>query len=223
MIDVSQLAGLLSDHDQGSRFYGVTVGIVTNNKDPDGLGRVKVRFPWLSKEDESHWARVLTPMAGNDRGLYFLPEVDDEVLVAFEHGVAEFPYILGGLWNGKDKQPENNNDGQNNKRVIKSRSGHIIRLDDTKGKEKIEVIDASGKNSIVINTADNTITITADADITIQSSNGKLILIGNGVEIKSKAGVDIVADQNINLKANLEMSLKAGPELTINGAIVKIN
>ena len=209
------MADLLSDRDQGNRFYGVTVGIVTNNKDPDGLGRVKVRFPWLSQKDESHWARVLTPMAGNNRGLYFLPEVEDEVLVAFEHGVAEFPYILGGLWNGKDKQPENKNDGQNNRRVIKSRSGHIIRLDDTKDKEKIEVIDASGKNSIVINTADNTITITADANITIESRNGKLILRGNGVEINSRAGVNIVADQN--------MKLKAGPELSINGTLVKIN
>ncbi len=216
MIDVSLLASLLSSNPQdGSRFYGVTVGIVTNNKDPEGFGRVKVRFPWLSPEDESHWARILTPMAGNNRGLYFLPEVEDEVLVAFEHGLAEFPYILGGLWNGKDKQPENNNDGQNNRRVIKSRSGHIIRLDDTKGKEKIEVIDKSGNNSIVINTADNSITITADADITIKSSKGKLTLSGNGVEISSKAAVNIEAKQNMNLKA--------GPQLNIKGSLVNIN
>ncbi len=216
MIDVSLLASLLSSHPQdGSRFYGVTVGIVTNNKDPEGFGRVKVRFPWLSPEDESHWARILTPMAGNNRGLYFLPEVEDEVLVAFEHGLAEFPYILGGLWNGKDKQPENNNDGQNNRRVIKSRSGHIIRLDDTKGKEKIEVIDKSGNNSIVISTADNSITITADADITIKSSKGKLTLSGNGVEISSKAAVNIEAKQNMNLKA--------GPQLNIKGSLVNIN
>ncbi|HEY9599254.1 MAG TPA: phage baseplate assembly protein V [Cyanophyceae cyanobacterium] len=216
MIDVSLLASLLSSNPQdGSRFYGVTVGIVTNNKDPEGFGRVKVRFPWLSPEDESHWARILTPMAGNNRGLYFLPEVEDEVLVAFEHGLAEFPYILGGLWNGKDKQPENNNDGQNNRRVIKSRSGHIIRLDDTKGKEKIEVIDKSGNNSIVISTADNSITITADADITIKSSKGKLTLSGNGVEISSKAAVNIEAKQNMNLKA--------GPQLNIKGLLVNIN
>lgn len=215
MIDVGLLGGDLESPDQGGRFYGVTVGLVTNNQDPDGLGRVKVKFPWLSDQDESHWARVLTPMAGNDRGLYLLPEVDDEVLVAFEHGLAEFPYVLGALWNGKDNPPEANDDGKNNKRTLKSRSGHIIRLDDSEGEEKIEIIDKSEKNTIVISTKDNTLTITADADIVIQSSNGKLKMSANGVEIKSQAEVKIEASQN--------MDLKAGPQLNIKGSTVNIN
>ncbi len=84
---------LLISNNQNHHFYGVTVGLVTNNKDPEGLGRVKVKFPWLSEKEESYWARVLTLMAGNDRGMYFLPEVDDEVLVAFEQGDMSFPYI----------------------------------------------------------------------------------------------------------------------------------
>lgn len=201
--------------DTADRFFGVTVGIVTNNQDPDALGRVKVRFPWLSDQDESHWARVLSPMAGKERGLFFLPEVDDEVLVAFEHGMAEFPYILGALWNGKDKPPETNADGKNNLRFLKSRSGHIIRLDDTDGAEKIEIIDKSGKNSVVVSTEENTITISADADITIQSNNGKLILSGNGVEITSKAALKLEASQN--------MDIKAGPQMTIKGQMVQIN
>jgi uncharacterized protein involved in type VI secretion and phage assembly len=195
-------------------FYGVAVGVVTNNQDSEGLGRVKVRFPWLSDEDESHWARVLTPMAGNQRGLYFIPEVDDEVLVAFQHGDIRFPYILGALWNGKDKPPESN-DGANNLRTIKSRSGHIIRLDDTDGAEKIEIIDKSKKNSIIVNTAENTITIVADADITIRSASSKLILEGNGIEMKSQAGVKVEASQG--------MELKAGSQLNIKGSVVNIN
>lgn len=198
-----------------NHFFGVTIGIVTNNQDPDGLGRVKVRFPWLSDQDESHWARMLSPMAGKERGLYFLPEVDDEVLVAFEHGMAEFPYILGALWNGKDKPPENNSDGKNNLRTLKSRSGHIIRLDDTDGAEKIEIIDKSGKNSVIVDTKANSITIAADADITIQSNNGKLVLRGNGVEIISKAALKLEASQN--------MDIKAGPQMTIKGQMVQIN
>ncbi len=198
-----------------NHFYGVTIGIVTNNQDPDGLGRVKVRFPWLSDQDESHWARMLSPMAGKERGLYFLPEVDDEVLVAFEHGMAEFPYILGALWNGKDKPPENNSDGKNNLRTLKSRSGHIIRLDDTDGAEKIEIIDKSGKNSVVVDTKANSITIAADTDITIQSSNGKLVLRGNGVEIVSRAALKLEASQN--------MDIQAGPQMTIKGQMVQIN
>jgi uncharacterized protein involved in type VI secretion and phage assembly len=215
MIDMRQLAAIFSPSEGDGRFFGVTVGVVTNNQDPDNLGRVKVKFPWLSDEDESHWARVLTPMAGNDRGLYFLPEVDDEVLVAFEHGRAEFPYVLGALWNGKDKAPESNDDGKNNMRTLKSRSGHIIRLDDTDGSEKIEILDKSGKNSVVISTADNTITVAADADITVQSGSGKLILSGNGIEIKSQTDVKIEASAN--------MDLEAGGQMNVKGSMVNIN
>jgi uncharacterized protein involved in type VI secretion and phage assembly len=206
---------LVPSSGRDSRVFGVVVGLVTNNQDPDNMGRVKVKFPWLSDTDESYWARLVTPMAGNDRGLYLLPEVDDEVLVAFEHGDISYPYILGALWNGKDLPPEKNNDGKNNKRTLKSRSGHLIRLDDTDGSEKIEIIDKSGSNSIVISTADNSITITADADLTIKSNNGKITLSGNGVEIHSQADVKVEADANLELKASAQATLK--------GATVNIN
>jgi uncharacterized protein involved in type VI secretion and phage assembly len=215
MMDFASLTGLMRPHPAGERFYGMTVGIVTNNQDPDNLGRVKVRFPWLSDGEESQWARLVSPMAGRDRGLYCLPEVDDEVLVAFEHGMPEFPYILGGLWNGQDAPPETNDDGENNKRTLKSRSGHTICLDDTDGAEKIEITDGSGKNTITLNTAENSITITADGDITLQSQNGKLILRGNGVEISSQAEVAIEASQAMNLKA--------GPEVKVEGGVINLN
>jgi uncharacterized protein involved in type VI secretion and phage assembly len=197
------------------RVYGVVIGVVTNNKDPDGLGRVKVKLPWLTDNDESAWARVVAPMAGNARGLYLLPEVDDEVLVAFDHGQVEFPYVLGALWNGKDKPPESNDDGKNNKRTLKSRSGHIITLDDTAGSEQIQIVDKSGKNSIVISTKDNAVTISADKDITIQSNNGKIKLSAKGVEINSQAGVTVQANQNLELKAS--------GQTTIKGATININ
>jgi len=214
-MDFAPFAGLMRSPNAGERFYGMTVGIVTNNQDPDNLGRVKVRFPWLSDSEESQWARIVSPMAGSDRGLYCLPEVDDEVLVAFEHGMPEFPYILGALWNGQDTPPETNDDGENNKRTLKSRSGHTICLDDTDGAEKIEIIDASANNTITLNTADNSITITADADITLQSQSGKLILSGNGVEISSQADVAIEASQTMNLKA--------GPEVKVEGGVINLN
>jgi uncharacterized protein involved in type VI secretion and phage assembly len=215
MLGMSLLSNALSEMDREDGFYGVTIAEVTNNKDEAKMGRVKVKFPWLSDTDESFWARVLTPMAGGDRGMYFLPEVGDEVLVAFEHGNIEFPYILGALWNGKDRPPETNEDGKNNKRTIKSRSGHTVTLDDTDGEEKIEIVDKSKKNSIVVNTKENTITISADADITIQSSNGKLILSGKEIQIDSKGDVKIKASQNMNIEA--------GPQLNIKGNMVNIN
>jgi uncharacterized protein involved in type VI secretion and phage assembly len=214
-MDFQTFATLLSPPTDSHHFYGVMIGVVTNNQDPDGLARVKVKLPWLTDDDESHWARIVAPMAGNDRGLYCLPEVDDEVLVAFDHGMIEFPYVLGALWNGKDKPPESNDDGKNNKRTLKSRSGHIIRLDDSDGAEKIEIVDKSGKNSITFDASANTITIQADSDIAIQSSNGKLTLSGKGVEITSQAAVKIEASQGLDLKA--------GGQMNIKGATVNIN
>jgi phage baseplate assembly protein V len=197
------------------RFGGVAMAIVTNNQDPDGLGRVKVQLPWLGDQVESDWARVVSPMAGSSRGLYWLPEVNDEVLVAFEHGRPDSVYVLGGLWNGKDKPPESNQDGKNDVRALTSRSGHVIRLTDTKDDERIEIIDKSGKNRIVIASKDNTITISGDADITVKSANGKLSLSGKGVEITSQAAVKIQAQQGMDLQAQTQLNVK-GQTVNIN-------
>lgn len=215
-MSLSELLDNLEKDDRAAqRIYGVTVGVVTNNQDPDGLGRVKVRFPWLSGEDESHWARVAAPMAGKERGIYFLPEVEDEVLVAFEHGDPRFPYVLGALWNGKDAPPAKNDDGKNNLRVIKSRSGHIIRLSDEDGKEKIEIIDKSEKNSVVIDTASNTITVTTDKDITLSASKGTIKLDAQKIEIKSSADMKIEAGAGMDVKASATLNIK-GQAVNIN-------
>ncbi len=205
----------LIDREDTTRITGVVVGVVTNNQDPDGMGRVKVKFPWLSDTDESYWARIAMPMAGKQRGLYFLPEVDDEVLVAFEHGDVRFPYVLGALWNGQDTPPAKNDDGKNNVRLIKSRSGHVIRLSDEDGKEKIEIIDKSEKNSLVFDTASNTITITTDKDITLSASQGTIKLDAQKIEIKSSADAKI--------EAGAGMDVKASGTLNIKGATVNIN
>ncbi len=205
----------LLERDHTAVITGVVVGVVTNNQDPDGLGRVKVKFPWLSDTDESYWARVATPMAGKERGLYCLPEVDDEVLVVFEHGDVRFPYVLGGLWNGKDKPPADNSDGKNNVRLLKSRSGHVIRLSDEDGKEKIEIIDKSEKNSIVFDTANNTITISADKDIILSAPQGTIKLDSQKIEAKSSADATV--------EAGAGMDVKASGTLNIKGATVNIN
>lgn len=198
-----------------TRISGVVVGVVTNTQDPAGLGRVKVKFPWLSDSEESSWARVATPMAGKGRGFYFLPEVEDEVLLAFEQGDARFPYVLGALWNGQDKPPESNENGANNIRSIRSRSGHVIRLNDTDGEEKIEILDKSGKNTIVIDTAKNTITMTSEKDITLSASKGAIKLDAQKIEIKSSAETKIEAGAGMDVKATATMNVK--------GATVNIN
>lgn len=211
---------LLVDNEEkkanASRIYGVVVGIVTNNQDPEGIGRVKVQFPWLSDEDESEWARVATPMAGKERGICFLPEVDDEVLVVFQHGDVRFPYVIGSLWNGKDTLPQGKkDDAQNNIRVIKSRSGHVIRLNDEDGKETIEIIDKTEKNSLIFDTSSNTISLTADGDITLSASQGTIKLEAQKIEIKSSADTKIESGAGMDVKASATMNLK-GATINLN-------
>jgi len=215
MIGAEALRVLVAPVAPHDRFYGVVVGIVTNNQDPDGMHRVKVKFPWLSKDVESNWARVAAPMTGKDRGAYFLPEVDDEVVVAFEHGQVDHPFVVGSLWNGKDTAPESNSDGQNNHRTIKSRSGHVLRFNDKAGGETIEIIDRTGSNKIIIDSAANTITIEAKSDVTIKSVTGKLTMQANGIEMKSQLGVSVEATTSMDLKANAVV--------TVKGAMIRLN
>jgi phage baseplate assembly protein V len=215
LINTDGLRALLTPQARNDRFYGVVVGIVTNNQDPDNMHRVKVRFPWLSNDVESNWARVAAPMAGKGRGAYFLPEVDDEVLVAFEHGQVDHPFVVGSLWNGKDGAPESNADGENNHRTLRSRSGHVLRFNDKSGNETIEIIDKTGNNKVTIDSAKNTITIEAQSDITIKSTTGKLTMQANGIEMKSQMGVSVEAAQNMDLKANAIV--------TIKGAMIRLN
>jgi uncharacterized protein involved in type VI secretion and phage assembly len=110
-----------------SHISGVVVGLVTSVKDPENLGRIKVNFPWLDKTHETDWVRIASLMAGNGRGAFFMPEVKDEVLLAFRHGDPRFPYVVGFLWNGKDKPPAKNV----RDRILKSKNGHQLRFLDS--------------------------------------------------------------------------------------------
>src|SRR5437899_3666884 len=117
-------------HESGGYVKGVAVALVTQNKDDEGLCRVKVRYPWHDKPRESYWARLASPMAGDDRGLVIIPDVGDEVLVAFEREDIRFPHVLGSLRNGKEKYPLPNSEVKNDIRILKSRKKHYLRFDD---------------------------------------------------------------------------------------------
>ncbi len=219
------LFDVLTDADEENarnrRINGAVTGVVTNNKDEEGLGRVKVEFPWLSEDSEGDWVRVASFMAGKERGGFFLPEVGDEVLVVFEHGNIEYPYVIGVLWSGEDVPPEANQDGKNNIKKITSRSGHEIIfnddgeqqkeklemhtkaghkiiLDDSAGQEKIDIIDKTGSNKITIDSAQKSVSIESAMQLKIKS-------------------------QTIDIEAGAMMTIKAGATLTIEGALVKIN
>jgi uncharacterized protein involved in type VI secretion and phage assembly len=182
----------------GGRWYGVSAALVVDIKDPDNQGRVKVTLPWsvdASGARYEAWARLATMLGGNNRGSWFIPDVDDEVLVAFEHGDVRRPYVVGGLWNGRDQAPESmDGGGKNYKKVLCSRNGVKITLDDTDGQEKliletpggqkvtmkdgpgsIEVADSNG-NSVKLETAG--ITVNASAKVTV---NASLLAISAGM------------------------------------------
>lgn len=212
---------------RGSSGRGVVVGQVTNLDDPDGLARIKVKYPTLwdtshgAVECESNWARLVTPMAGAERGIEFIPEVDDEVLVAFENNDVNHPYILGALWNTKDKPPlatkEAVKSGKVNKRVIKSRSGHTITIDDTDGAEKISIIDKTEKNSVEIDSKNNAISINSAADITIEGK-ANLTIKGKTVSIEATQGgnMDLKAN-NLNVQATAKATLKGNSGVDVDG------
>jgi len=204
------------EHANNQQFLAPTVGIVTNNKDPEERGRVKVKFPWLADDVESDWARIVSPDAGAERGFFWLPEVNDEVLVAFEHGDINHPYVLGGVWNGEDKPPlapseAVGSDGKVNQRIIQSRSGHLILLDDKQGAEKITIKDKTGNNEITIDSTANSLTIKIDQGGVSIESKGP-------VSVKSTSGDLTFEGMNISLKAQAQCTVEGTAGLTLKGA-----
>jgi uncharacterized protein involved in type VI secretion and phage assembly len=193
---------------QGQHDKNVVIGIVTDLDDPDRIGRVRVKFPYLN-DQPSYWARLVSPMAGAERGLFCRPEVDDEVLVVFEHGDQRRPYVLGALWSKADRPPpDDGKPRQNNWRLLRSRSGHVIKLDDTKGAEKVEITDRSGKIQIVFDCAANKLRVVCDT---------------GDVEVKAQGAVKVEAGTDVEIKAGASMTLQATGTLTIKGAKVNIN
>ena len=195
------------------RVTGVVSGIVTSNTDPDKLGRVKMRLPWRSDEFETDWARVVAPMAGKDRGTWFLPEVGDEVLVAFDGDDIRYPYVLGALWSKTDAPPEENADGKNAIRLIKTHAGHLLKFDDTENKGVILIQLADGKrveiNSDGIQIDDGANKITLDAK-------------GGAVTIEAKATLTLKAPK-ISIEATNALDIKGGQSMSANATIVRIN
>jgi uncharacterized protein involved in type VI secretion and phage assembly len=174
----------------GGRWYGVYPALVSDIRDPDGQGRVLVTLPWSPDPDNGRyeaWARVATFMGGNNRGSWFIPDVNDEVLIVFEAGDVRRPYVIGALWNGSDSPPESmDGSGQNFLKVLRSRNGVKVTLDDTDGREQliletpggqrmtlkdgpgaVEIVDSNG-NSVKLETSG--ITVSAAAKVTINAS-----------------------------------------------------
>lgn len=170
------------------RLYGVYTGTVVDNSDPARLGRVRATLPWLPGDYTTGWARVATPMSGAGFGVFMLPEPGDEVLLAFEHGDPARPIVIAGLWGHDRRPPEDNADRKNNRRVIRSRSGHQIVLDDTAGDEKVVVSAQGGK-----------------ASLTLEAGTGDVVLSIGGQQLRlSGAAGTVTLQSEATLKVDLQ-------------------
>lgn len=227
------------------RIYGVVTGIVADIKDPANLGRVKLLFPWLAEEKQdavhiaddedrahSYWARMATLMAGKGRGTFIIPEINDEVLVAFEHGQLDRPVIIGMLWNSEDTPPEQMDaDGKNDIRAFHTRSGHKVVFNDSDDKPSMEISDKDGKNKIVIQPKDKKMEIVAEGDLTITVGGKLAITAKGGVTIESNADIGLTAKSNVNIEAtsafsakgNSKAALESSAQTEVKGTAVSIN
>lgn len=197
----------------GGYVKGVAVALVTQNNDDEGLCRVKVSYPWYDKPRESYWARLSVPMAGKERGLVMIPEVGDEVLVAFEREDLRFPYVLGALWNGKDKPPIANDDGKNDKRKFVSRKKHHMLFDDG-AKGVVELAHEKGRKIVF-----------DDNGFVVQDEKGNVVRVDSNsgaMTIEAKGQLNIKA-ASITIEATGTLELKASATMTLRGSLVNIN
>jgi hypothetical protein len=214
-------AQIFQAEEEAGRVYEAMIGIVTDNKDPQRLGRVRIKYPVLSEQDASWWAPIVMLGAGKNRGWFFIPEVKDEVLVMFEHGDMNRPIIVGSLWNGKDK-PADKNPGGNPRRVIKSRQGSKIIFDDDQMTLVIE--DGTGKGRITLDANANKIVIEAlDGDVCFQAPKGEMKIVAKSADFIAKQSIEIHAGTSMAWGSDASVKINGSGGVTISGAKVNMN
>lgn len=236
------------------RIDALMVGIVTNLTDPDNLGRIKVKFPTLAVSEagaiESFWARVAVPMAGPTRGMMFFPEINDEVLVGFEDGDPAHAVIVGSLWNTKDKPPLTASvmeaGGKIKQRIIKTKAGHEILIDDSDGAAKIQIKDRIG-NSVLLDSKNKlihlressghevrldgqgrhvmmksvgTLSIEASQALTIRGMSVKIETSGGAIDVKAATNLSLSANANADLRANANVTVQANAMMSVKSSAI---
>jgi uncharacterized protein involved in type VI secretion and phage assembly len=208
-IDLAPRAPGAGSGPPSARWFGVYPALVADIKDPDGQGRVSVTLPWAPDTGGSSyrvWARLATMMAGSRRGSWFVPDVNDEVLVAFEGGDPRRPYVVGALWNGSDSPPESmDGSGRNALKVLRSRNGVKVTLDDSDGREKL-ILETPGGQKVTLSDGPSAIEVT-DAN-------------GNSIKLDA-SGVTVTAGQKVTINASTaEVSASM---LTVNAGMSKFS
>jgi phage protein D len=228
------LLGLTGSHLGGGGAAGgsgVVIGQVSDNRDPEKLGRVRLTFPWLNDDFVSDWARTVQPGAGKNRGAVIVPEVGDEVLVAFEQGSFQRPYVLGGLHNGVDTLPKGDvelvdaSSGAIDRRAFVSRTGHALEmLEAASGAQGIKIrtgdgklfLDLDQKQTKITVHSDGTVTVEAKKGVTVDAGTGSLRLVGQDVAIEAKTGVKVDGGAG-------EVKVNSSTAVSVQGATVSLN
>ena len=203
----------------GHRLDGVYPALVTNVRDPESLGRVKLNLPWLADDYESDWARVVQLGAGPGRGILWFPEVGDEVVVAFLAGDPSRPLVVGGLYNGTDAPPfegfADSGDGQIDTRGLRTRVGHTVVFHDTAGEEAIR-----------IETGDRAVTITLDQaakKLHIQSGGDVVVEADGEVSVTAARDLTVDATGTATIRGQRGLKLESNGEVAVSGLAIKLN
>jgi uncharacterized protein involved in type VI secretion and phage assembly len=193
------------------RVFGVAVGTVEDNEDPEHEGRVKVRFPWLDDTTISEWCRIVQPYAGPSFGAMFVPEEQTEVLLAFVHGDMTEPVVIGGLYNGKDKPPTYRDGTKQDVKMIQTKAGHVFRLDDSSQARAIELTTAAG-HDLVLDDQNKKITVATQGGHQIEMDD-----MGKRIEVSASGGIGKVT---IDATGNITVE---GTDIQLKGTVIEIS
>jgi uncharacterized protein involved in type VI secretion and phage assembly len=213
---IDELSGQASSEEQ-NKIYGVAIATVLNNVDTSGKGRVQLNLPWLPNYQP--WARVAVLSAGNDRGTYFIPQIGDEVLVAFDQGDVREPYVIGSLWNSQDSPPASGPTDPIAKRIIKTPLGHVMEFDDLQQSIKVTT---TTQQTLTMDASGIKIATTGDA-ASIQMDTSGSITIQGSVSVTIKGATISLEGASISIKADADLSIQSGGTCQIQGSLVTIN
>ncbi len=226
LLGLASMGGPNGSGPGGPPLYGLVVALVTNNDDPQHLGRVKLKFPWLSDNYETDWARMVQLGAGPDSGAVFMPEVNDEVLVAFEFGDVRRPYVLGSLYNGQDKPKLGQglfDNGKVKRRGFVSRRGHRVILFDDGSKSGIALITSDNKLKIALNETTSEIHIFCQGKVMLKAQQDLTLDSQANIKLTAQQGITLEAQTQLGMKGNAGAKLESSAMVEVKGAMIKLN
>ena len=217
----------LVDRHVPERHDGVHPAVVADINDPEQQGRVKLRFPWLSDSFLSNWAARSQVGAGHDRGIWWLPEIDDEVLVAFVDGDVSHPVVVGSLFNGVDLPPldgyADGGDGLVDVRCLRTRAGHTIEFSDADGGELIRIATGDETITVLLDQANGKLAITTDGDLALETHGATSIVSDGDLSIETQGKLNISSQGAAEINSSSALKLVSNGQVDVSGALINLN